>query len=321
MAALGDSTAIEPLLAFLRLYRADSAFAREPEALVAAARGVLALAGTEGPARIAEVMKGAAVNAELAQGIAALLAPARASATAPVVASAAPAPVTPAPPTRLSQAAVNATFAEHIDDLRGCILDELARTPELSQVRVAFIAESDGSAHAFQLRAQQRELRRLRLSQGRQLSLSTLPRRARGVPYVVALRTREPAPATDGAWRATLVAVLRGAAAARAAAGRFERAALVALAAAGRASGERRRDAGCAGAGPQRSSRRRGRDAAGTGCGADGSGERGAPAAAAAAKPPAAAGDAKAPAGTGGGGSVVGSRPRRRRREAQDRRG
>ena len=36
VAALGDSTAVEPLLAFLRLYRADSAFARRARS---AARG------------------------------------------------------------------------------------------------------------------------------------------------------------------------------------------------------------------------------------------------------------------------------------------
>lgn len=197
VAKLGDATAVEPLMAFLRLYRADSTFAKEPEALLAAARGVLALSGAEGPARIAEVAKGAAVSPEIAGRLAALLAPPKPAAAAPHVASAAPAPASPALPARLTQAAVNATFAEHIDDLRGCILDEFTRNAELAQVRVAFIAESDGSAHAFSFVPNSPEFVDCAYPKVAGYRFPRFSGNREVFRYVIALRTKEPAPAPE----------------------------------------------------------------------------------------------------------------------------
>jgi outer membrane protein assembly factor BamB len=200
VAELGGEDAIEPLLSFLRLYRADSSFVQQPEALIEAARGVLRHGGESGAAALAAIDGDGRATTALASSIAALLAtqPSAANAQAPVAATA---PPPPPPPETLSQDAINAAFAEHVDDLRACIIDELGRNPELAQVRIAFIAESDGSAHAFSfapnrpefvdcLYAKVASYRFPRFRSGREVAR-----------YVIAVRAREPVatPSTDPA--------------------------------------------------------------------------------------------------------------------------
>jgi outer membrane protein assembly factor BamB len=146
---LGDDGVVAPLLAFVRLYRADSSFAEQPEALIEAARGVLAHGREQGPALLASLVQDGRAGSAVSSGIAALW-PSAQVPSAGADGTAAPA-VQPAPalPEKLTQDAVNATFTEHVDELRACIIEELARNPKLALLRVAFIAESDGSTHAL----------------------------------------------------------------------------------------------------------------------------------------------------------------------------
>ena len=77
-----------------------------------------------------------------------MLAPAAAApaaAPAPEVAAAKVEPL----PDKLAQEAIDSVFAEHIDDLRACAIDEIGRNPQLAQLRIAFIAESNGATHAL----------------------------------------------------------------------------------------------------------------------------------------------------------------------------
>jgi hypothetical protein len=145
---LGGDSVLEPLLSFVRLYRADSSFASQPQALLEAARGVLLHGGDQGPELLATIVRDGRASPALTSGIAGLSRTERSAepTTEATVAAAAP---SQALPMKLTQEAVNATFAEHIDDLRGCIIDELGRNPKLALLRIAFIAESDGSIHAL----------------------------------------------------------------------------------------------------------------------------------------------------------------------------
>ncbi|MFI5309288.1 MAG: PQQ-binding-like beta-propeller repeat protein, partial [Polyangiales bacterium] len=129
---LGDDGVIEPLAAFLRLYRADSTFAAQPEALLEACRGILAHGGQRGEALLHEIAGDGRAQPALARGAAALLdalhtqrAPSIARASAANELQAAPLPA------KLSQPAVDATFAEHADDLRACVLAARERNPKL----------------------------------------------------------------------------------------------------------------------------------------------------------------------------------------------
>jgi len=147
---LGDASVVPPLLAFIRLYGDDSSFAHEPDALIEAARGVLRHGGAEAPAQLGALVSDGHTRPELASALATLLAPESAGAPAEAVASVAPPPAPPLPRT-LSRADVEATFRAHEDELRACLQPELERNPKLAQLRVTFVAESDGSAHAFQV--------------------------------------------------------------------------------------------------------------------------------------------------------------------------
>jgi hypothetical protein len=147
---LGDASVVAPLLAFVRLYRNDTSFDESPEALVEAARGVRKHAGAEGEALLATLSADGRLRPALAAGLLALRTGGARPAHATAVA-AAPAPPAPPLPRTLSQAAVDATFREHAADVDACLTAELARNPKLTQLRIAFVAESDGSVHSVQL--------------------------------------------------------------------------------------------------------------------------------------------------------------------------
>ena len=144
---LGDASVVAPLASFLRLYRADSSVAQVPEALIEAARGILVHGGPEGAQTLAASNGDGRASAPVAAGIASLL---EARAVPAETAIAVTPTVAPQPlPGTLTQAMIDRTFAEHADALRGCVIEELGRNPKLSQVRIAFVAEADGSTHAL----------------------------------------------------------------------------------------------------------------------------------------------------------------------------
>ena len=146
---LGDDSVAEPLLKWLRMYRADSSFAEDPEALLEAARAVLAHGGATALSQLQASTSDGRANAALVAGIAALSAE-RDRVAEPVATIAAPAPAVESKlPDKLDQGAVNEVFATHTGELRACAADEATRNPKLSQIRIAFIAESDGSTHAL----------------------------------------------------------------------------------------------------------------------------------------------------------------------------
>ncbi len=198
VSTLGDDAVLAPLSGFLRLYRADSSFAADPQALLEAARGILAHGGERGPALLREIAGDGRASPALARGVAAIL-DRRAAASAPALATAEPAPEPkPALPDKLTQSQVNATFAEHADELRACIIDELGRNPKLGQVRIAFIAEADGSTHAFSFAPGSPQLQDCLYSK---VAAYRFPRFRKGREverYVIAVRAESPAPAQPG---------------------------------------------------------------------------------------------------------------------------
>ncbi|NOY92807.1 MAG: PQQ-binding-like beta-propeller repeat protein, partial [Deltaproteobacteria bacterium] len=151
---LGDASVVPALASFLRLYRADSTFAEHPEALTAAADGIFHLGGVEGRGALQAMADAHTTTPGLSQAIHGLFeaethqaeahAQAEALAAQQAAADAARREVEERP-MRLSQEQINAVFVEHADDLRACMQQELANTPRLSQVRIVFIMNSDGT--------------------------------------------------------------------------------------------------------------------------------------------------------------------------------
>lgn len=146
---LGDERVVDPLFAWLRLYRADSSLAQIPEALVDAAAVIARRGGERGRRMLASLPSAPQSTAALRDAIARLREPASPAAVrATVEPPAASQPEPPTLPDTLSAEAVATTFAQHAQELDACVQQERARDLGLHQVRVAFIAESDGSAHA-----------------------------------------------------------------------------------------------------------------------------------------------------------------------------
>jgi len=147
LGALGDAATAASLLEWLELYRADSSLRAQPDALSEGARAAHALdpEGTRDALRELASAPGLPEASVLA--IRALLAP-PAKALEPVaIAKAAPPP--PPRPRLPSQGALDAAFAAQLGAVQPCVAEELQRNPKLRQLRIAFIAESDGSAHGF----------------------------------------------------------------------------------------------------------------------------------------------------------------------------
>jgi outer membrane protein assembly factor BamB len=147
LGTLGDAETAGSLLEWLERYRADSSLRGEPDALVETARAALALDGERARTTLAALLDEKRLDEEPAKAIAALIAPVVAAPAPEQIAAARP----PAPPLpRLpSQRMLDAAFAAHLAELKPCVEAELAQNPKLLQVRIAFIAEGDGSAHGF----------------------------------------------------------------------------------------------------------------------------------------------------------------------------
>jgi len=186
---LGDPRVVEPLLRFLRWYRADSTFAEQPDALLEAARGVLRHGGDAGAQKLAALVRDGIATPALGSEIAVLLAPKPEATPGTAVAAAPAAPARPLPAS-LGSPELRAAFDSRAGELRGCLLPELERNPKLAQVRIALIVESDGSTHALQVApasgelvdcvyAKLANLRFPRFRSGRQVATYVLPVRAR----------------------------------------------------------------------------------------------------------------------------------------------
>ena len=170
-----------PLLAWLRLYRADSSFADQPEALLEAARGVLVHGGSEAPALLASLAQDGRAQSRARRGHrAACSRPrdrracrrARRPRSSPAKRRAAA--------RQLAQEASTRVFAEHIDDLRACAIDETRPQPAArAGAHRVHRRERRRDARA-QLRAEHAGARGLPVPQGRGLSLSAFPQRSPG---------------------------------------------------------------------------------------------------------------------------------------------
>jgi hypothetical protein len=147
---LGDESVVDSLFAWLRLYRADSSFAADSEALLEAAR-VIAMRGGQRGRSLLQALRGAGgvQSPQLLAEIDTLLRPPPSDTAAPEAPPALVAEPAPQLPEKLSREALQATFAQHESELRVCIDEELARNPQLASVRVAMIIESDGGSHGL----------------------------------------------------------------------------------------------------------------------------------------------------------------------------
>ncbi len=155
---LGDESVVPALREFLRLYHADSTFAETPDALAVATEGLFRRGGPEGREMLQNLIADASTHEALSTHVRGLFeaeqraAEAQARAEAEAAAAAAEEArrqEEAARPLRLSQEVINQAFAEHTDALRECVMEEIGRNPRLSQVRLVFILESDGSARDF----------------------------------------------------------------------------------------------------------------------------------------------------------------------------
>jgi hypothetical protein len=204
---LGDEQVVPALYAFLRMYRADSTFAEQPDALIEAARGILVHGGQAGVEKLGALLHDGIVTPGLAAGMAELLAPKPATPATAVAAATPRAPPVQLPGS-LAPQTLRAAFAAHDGDLRACLAPELARNAKLAQVRIALIVESDGSTHAVHVAPagddvldcmypKLAQLRFPRFRSGRQVVTYVLPAHA---PEAVSAQQVATASADDAFW-------------------------------------------------------------------------------------------------------------------------
>lgn len=172
---LGGEEVIPALRNFLVLYHADSEFDgpvadQEPEeeggepvravpeaqALAIAAAGIFEHGGDEGRELLSSLSsEGARTHEPISDHIASLYEAERRAEeqrrreeeeAAQAALAEAARQAEEALPSRLTQDAINSTFAENADSIRECIAAELERNPQLMQVRLLFILSGDGSA-------------------------------------------------------------------------------------------------------------------------------------------------------------------------------
>jgi hypothetical protein len=145
---LGERDALAPLRELLRLYRADSSFAAHPGALIEAARAIARIGGEPERAPLEAVANAPGTHPALAREIGRLWLP-EADIAAPPAAG--PALATAEGRARLGKQDLQAAFAEHAAELRSCVIEELGRNPRLTRLRVAFVAQPDGSTRGMSL--------------------------------------------------------------------------------------------------------------------------------------------------------------------------
>ncbi len=141
---LGDDMVAAPLFDFLSRYRADSAFTGSPEALELAALAVLRRGDSLHRDRLRSISTRSDTHEPLARTIALELRRERGRETTDGATAARA--ESKAIPERIDQRTIDAVFARHVDAIRVCITEELARNPELARVRIAFVLEREGRA-------------------------------------------------------------------------------------------------------------------------------------------------------------------------------
>jgi hypothetical protein len=159
LATLAGAEANPALAKFLALYHADSSLADDPSALIAAAQALSTHAGTSESALLASVARDPATRDGLRAGLLPLMA-SEAVTPEPSAPSAEAAPAAPeeALPEMLSEADIQRVFVANADDLRQCVLSELARNPGLRALRMAFVITSDGWLTGLQVLPNRPEL-------------------------------------------------------------------------------------------------------------------------------------------------------------------
>ena len=105
--------------------------------------------GSEGPALLASMHEDGRANRRARRGIATLLAPAAAAPAAAAPAAVAPAQAPGACRRSSRRTRSTACSPSTSTTCATCAIDEIGRNPELAQLRIAFIAESDGATHAL----------------------------------------------------------------------------------------------------------------------------------------------------------------------------
>ncbi|MBK6808822.1 MAG: hypothetical protein IPG81_07970 [Sandaracinaceae bacterium] len=145
----GGADALDPLLAFVRRYRADSSFAQDPTALVHAARAVDALGGSRERAQLLELLGRSGTHAALSEAVA-RAAQAREAAPGPLPREAGDAPApesvedTASLPRLASNESVEAHALEQMSRLSPCLEAAHAQQPSLRSVRVRLVLVRGG---------------------------------------------------------------------------------------------------------------------------------------------------------------------------------
>lgn len=199
--SLGGKSAIPLLSRFVRLYRADSFAAQHPAPFVAASEALLRLAEQHADPGTRVLLQALADDPRTVAPLRTPLLASLAPAPAPTAPTAPPAsPTAPQKPLRLSQEAINGTFADLADDVRACALDELGRNPELAQLRIAFVLDAQGRARTRTYAPDSADLTACLDPKVAGLQFPATQARQQLGDYVVALRTRPqpPEPRTDG---------------------------------------------------------------------------------------------------------------------------
>ncbi|MBX7192695.1 MAG: PQQ-binding-like beta-propeller repeat protein, partial [Sandaracinaceae bacterium] len=206
VAELGDASVLPALRNFLVLYRADSSFAENAEALTWAARGIFRLGGPEGRQLLSALAADGRTVAPLTASIngfyeeerqqAERLA-AQQAADAQRAADEAARQAAAALPNRLTQEQINQTFADHTEPLRACVAAEVQRNPLLGQVRLVFILTSDGHASEIGVAPSTPELVQCMTEQVAGIQFPQFRQRRQRGSFTVALRGGQPVAATS----------------------------------------------------------------------------------------------------------------------------
>jgi outer membrane protein assembly factor BamB len=206
VAELGDASVLPALRNFLVLYRADSSFAENAEALSWAAQGIFRLGGPEGRQLLSALAADSRTVAPLSASIngfyeneqrqAQELA-AREAADAQRAADEAARQAEAALPNRLTQDQINQVFAEHTEPLRACVAGEVQRNPLLGQVRLVFILTGEGHATEIGVAPSTPELVECMTGHVSQIAFPRFRQSRQRGSFTVALRGGQPVAATS----------------------------------------------------------------------------------------------------------------------------
>ena len=216
---LGDRMVAGLLLDFLSRYRADSAFSGSTEALERAARAVLRRGDLRYRQRLRSISERADTHATLARSIEVELRDSEQERTD----GGPPLPVARETiPERLDQRAVDAVFARHVDAIRACVAEELARNRRLPAVRITFVLEREGRARDLSFSPASpglieclgpaiKRYRFPRIRSARQLASYTVILRSRAKkPGEPGASSRKPSPVPEQWWASSIPAEANG---------------------------------------------------------------------------------------------------------------